>query len=155
MRIHAKVGALATIGALAVAVPATAHPGSPPPHPSQSHKCASHNVAYIVYGTVDSTQGALTLTKNSNGTYSTTGSLIVHVTSTNHWAKGEKTGMQPRTFALTLSTKIRLGQGLTTIAAGDRVKLIGKERVSASKCNTPPASPTFTMVVVHPPAKTS
>ncbi len=154
MRIHAKVGALATLGALIVAVPATAHSPAPQ-HPAQSHKCAAHSVAYIVYGTVDPTQGTLTLTKNSNGTYSTTGSLIVHVTSTNHWAKGEKTATQPRTFALTPTTKIRLDHGLSAIAPGDRVKLIGKERVSPSKCNSAPAAPTFTMLVVHPPTKKS
>lgn len=158
MRIHTKVGAIAAAGALVVAVPAMAHPGPPANHanhPSQSHKCTAHNVAYIVSGTVDSTQGTLTLTKNSNGTYSTTGSLVVDVTRTNHWAKGEKTGTQPSTFALTSTTQIRLDNGLTSIAAGDRVKLIGKQGVFAKKCNITALSPTFRMVVVHAPAKKS
>ena len=62
MRISLKAGALTAVaGALAIAVPAAAHPG-PGNHPghsrktdpsSTSHKCKPHNVGYVESGTID------------------------------------------------------------------------------------------------------
>ena len=140
MRINFKAGALvAAASALAIAVPAAAHPsGSDHPngtshpngssHPSGSHGQA-HNVAYIVSGTIDSSQGTIMVT---NGTVSS-GTLEVDVTQTNHWARKDKTASQPVAYQLGPNTNVKFDGGTTGFSTGERVKLIGKAPVVSNK----------------------
>ncbi|HET7047370.1 MAG TPA: hypothetical protein VFI54_03795 [Solirubrobacteraceae bacterium] len=160
MRINVKVGTLcAAASALAIAVPAAAHPGtsehphnsghsSGANHPSQSHKCTAHSVAYLESGTVDSATGS-TLAVNPDGTWS--GTLVVDVTRANHWAKANRGTTVTYPFSNAKLT-VRFDGGTNGFAAGERVKLIGKLGAVSKKCATltPAPSPTFRAVVVHP-----
>lgn len=162
MKLKVKVGPLvAAIGALAITVPAAAaagnsdHPtGADHPngasHPSHSHKCKPHNVAYIESGTVDTTT-ASTLAQNSDGTWS--GTLVIDVTRTNHWAKADKGTTVTYTFT-NAKLRVRLDGSTSGFTGGERVKLIGKLAAVAKKCPAldPAATPVFRMVVVHPAA---
>jgi len=150
---------LAVAGALAVAVPAAAHPTSSD-HPSgsshssgKSHKCKPHNVAYTESGVVDAAT-ASTLTQNSDGTWS--GTLVVDVTRTNHAAKADKGQTVSYSFDAA-KLRVRFDGGTTGFTAGERVRLIGKLATVAKKCTalSPAATPVFRMVVVHPAATTS
>lgn len=150
--------AVAVAGALAVAVPAiaqadkggTPNSNSTKSHPAQSHKCMPHNSAYIESGTVDATT-ASTLA-SSNGTWS--GTLVVDVTRTNHAARGDKGKTVTYTFTSS-NVRVRFGHGVTALAAGERVKLIGKLATVAKKCTPPstPATPVFNKVIVQAAAK--
>jgi hypothetical protein len=156
MRIRFKTGALVAAGALAIAVPAAAHPGNTThptntDHPSGTHSCKTHHVAYIVGGTVTDASG-LTVT---NGT--ATGTLVITVTDANKRAKkdGAAKGTS-KTYTVT-GAKVKFDGGTTSVANGDRVQLIGKFPVVRSHgknpCTPPPSpKPTFRMVVVHPAA---
>lgn len=144
---------LATAGALAIAVPAAAHPGpldhpGKSSHPSKSHKCAPHKVAYVESGTVDSAT-ASTLTANSDGTWS--GTLVLDVTHVSHFAKADKGQTVTYTFT-NAKLRVRLDGDATGFTAGERVKLIGKLATVGKKCAalSPAATPEFRMVVVHP-----
>ena len=151
MRLNVKVGALAVAaGALAIAVPAAAHPGpSKPDHPSTSHKCMPHNVAYVESGTVDATPPTTPLAQNSDGTW--TGTLVVDVARTNHWARKDKGMTVPETFT-NAKLHVVFADNTTAFTSGERVKLIGKIATVAKKCTPPstPATPVFRMIVVHP-----
>jgi hypothetical protein len=160
LRINVKVGTLtAAATALAIAVPAAAHPGntshphnshrsSAAHHSSQSHRCTPHNVAYLESGTVDSAIGS-TLAVNPDGTWS--GTLVVGVTRANHWAEADRgtTVTYPFTNA---KLTVRFDGGTNGFVAGERVKLIGKLAAVSRKCTTltPAPSPAFRTVVVHP-----
>jgi hypothetical protein len=157
MKVRLKVGTLvAAAGAIAIAVPAVAHPG-PGSHPgkgatsdpsSNSHKCMPHNVAYVESGTVDATTLS-TLAENTDGTW--TGTLVVDVTRTNHWARADRHTTVTETFS-SAKLHVRFADKTTGFTSGERVKLIGKLAVLAKKC-TPAGSsamPVFRMVVVHP-----
>jgi hypothetical protein len=158
MTVKAKVAMLASAaGALAIAVPAAAHPG--PNHHNngnhgngngegKSHKCKPHNTGYIESGTVD-VATASTLAMNTDGTWS--GTLVVDVTRTNHWAKGAKGTTVTTTFT-NAELKVHFDGGTSGFTGGERVKVIGKLAVVGKKCPalTPPATPMFRMVVVHP-----
>jgi hypothetical protein len=174
MRLKPKVAVLVSAaGALAIAVPATAHPGpnhdnngnhgtgnsqnngnhgnrnnQGGDHPSQSHKCKPHNAGYIESGMVDMTT-ASTLAKNADGTWS--GTLVVDVTRANHWAKSARGTTVTVTFA-NAKLHVDFDGGTTGFTGGERVKLIGKLAVVGKKCPalTPPSTPMFKMVVVHP-----
>jgi hypothetical protein len=160
LKINVKVGTIcAAATALAIAVPAAAHPGtssnahhgnhaSGAHHPSQSHKCMPHNVGYLESGIVDGTTGS-TLTVNPDDTWS--GTLVVDVTRANHWAKADRGTTATYTFTNAKLT-VRFDGGTTSFAAGERVKLIGKLAAVAGGCTalTPVPSPSFRMVVVHP-----
>lgn len=162
MTINVKLGALVTAAsALAIAVPAGAHPGnanhpesgkrpSGANHLSQSHRCKPHDVAYVEAGTVDSST-ASTLAANADGTWS--GTLVVDVTSTNHWAKPDKGTTVSYTFN-NVKLRVRFDGATTGFTAGERVKLIGKLATVAKKCTalSPAATPAFRWVVVHPAA---
>jgi hypothetical protein len=154
MRISLKAGALAAVaGALAIAVPAGAHPG-PGNHPgkadpgSQSHKCKPHNVGYVESGRVGAGTPS-TLAQNSDGSWS--GTLVVDVTRTNHWAKADKGTTVTETFT-DAQLRVRFDATASGFTAGERVHLIGKLAVVAKKCTATgsPASPVFRMIVVHP-----
>lgn len=150
MKVNLRLGALAAAaGAFAIAVPAAAHPGpAKPDHPSTSHKCMPHNVAYVESGTIDATTPS-TLAKNSDGTWS--GTLVVDVTRTNHWARADRKTTVTATFT-NAKLHVRLADKATGFTAGERVTLIGKLAVVAKKCTATgtPAMPVFRMVVVHP-----
>ncbi len=165
MKPNIKLGtAIAAASVLAIAVPAAAHPGpsghpnggshpngSAHPngsgHPGQSHKCQSHNVAYVEGGTVDSATPS-TLAANSDGTWS--GTLVVDVTTANHAAKADK--QQTVTYTFTnAKLNVRFDNGATVFKGGEPVKLIGKEAAVAKKCTalSPAPAPVFRMVVVN------
>ena len=168
-----KASALvAAAAAFAVAVPAAAHPGPDHPtpnnsgksshgdgsthgnagsHSSGSHKCMPHKVAFIVRGTVDASQAAITVT---NGTVAS-GTLAVDVTHTNHWAKADKTATQPVSVQLGPATKVKFDGGTTAVSTGERVTLIGKAPLVTNKHCTGAGTvgtPTVRMVIVHPAA---
>jgi hypothetical protein len=160
LKINVKVGTLcAAATALAISVPAAAHPGasssprrgdhaSGTHHSPQSHKCLPHNVAYLESGIVDGTTGS-TLTVNPDGTWS--GTLVVDVTRANHRAKADRGTTVTYTFTNAKLT-VRFDGGTNSFAAGERVKLIGKLAAVAEGCTalTPAPNPAFRMVVVHP-----
>ncbi len=159
MKLNLKAGTLAAAaGALAVAVPAAAHPG-PSNHPSQagqhgrSHRCLPHNVAYVEGGTVDATLPTTPLAKNSDGTWS--GTLVIDVTRANFWARADKNTTVTYTFD-NAKLRVTLGRGVTGFTAGERVQLVGKLAVVAKKCPalSPAAKPVFRMVTVHLAAPT-
>lgn len=146
MRSTAKIGMIVAAGALAVAVPAAAHPG----HSPKSHNCVTHNVAYVGHGTVSS--WSATQTGTPTGTWD--GSITLIVKSTNHHVtKGT-------TMFTLLNTKVRLGKGVTNPpSTGDRVSVIGKIAVapkdpkctSSTTTGTPAGTVTVRKVDVNPP----
>lgn len=147
----------ATVGALAVAVPAIAQadkggktPKSGKNHPTQSHKCTAHNVAYVESGTIDATT-ASTLA-GSGGTW--TGTLVVDVKKTDHAARGDKGKTITYSFT-SAKLRVRFGRGVTGFSAGERVKLIGKLATVGKKCTplNPAATPVIGKVIVHAAAK--
>lgn len=146
----------ASVGTLAVAVPAIAqaskggNPKSGTNHPTQSHKCKPHNVAYVEWGTVDATT-ASTLA-GSNGTW--TGTLVVDVTKTNHAARGDKGKTITYSFT-SAKLRVRFDHGVTGFTAGERVKLIGKLATVGKNCTplSPAATPVINKVIVHAAAK--
>ena len=160
MRTNVKVGTIcAAATALAIAVPAAAHPGSSSNphrgnhpsgahHPSRSHQCTPHNVAYLEAGTVDSGTGS-TLAVNPDGTWS--GTLVLDVTRANRWARADKgtTVTYPFTNA---KLTVRFDGATGGFAAGEHVKLIGRLAAVSKKCTTltPAPSPAFHTIVVHP-----
>jgi hypothetical protein len=158
LRTKVKVGALVgAASALAIAVPAAAHPGksshpdkSDHPsasHPSQSHQCKPHNLAYTESGTVDKASGS-TLAANPDGTWS--GTLVVDVAKSNHSARANKGTTVTYTFT-NAKLRVRFDRGASGFAAGDHVKLIGKLASVSRKCTalTPAPAPVFRMIVVH------
>jgi hypothetical protein len=156
MQVNFKAGALvAAAGVIAIAVPAAAHPGpgnhpghgGKTDHPSKSHKCTPHNVGYVESGTIDASTPS-TLAQNPDGTWS--GTLVIDVTRTNHWAKADRETTVTETFT---DAKLRVRfDGTTSGFTGlERVHLIGKLAVVAKKCTATgaAASPVFRMIVVH------
>jgi hypothetical protein len=130
-----------------------AHPGPSGKGASSSHKCKPHEVAYIVHGTIDASQGAITVT---NGTVAS-GRLEVNVTRTNHWAKRDRPGhaTQPVGYALGPKTRVKFDGGTSDFTSGERVKLIGKAPLVKNRHCTgvgTVGTPTISMVVVHPAA---
>jgi hypothetical protein len=150
---------VAAAGALAVAVPAAAHPGSSN-HPngtdnpgtnhaqSKSHRCAPHNVAFIVSGAV---ADGTSMTQDTGAT-TWSGTLVVTVAHTNHWAKGTSGNYTVS------NVKVKFDGGTSTFSTGEKVQVIGKLAVVRShgknSCTNPGAAstPTIKMIVVHPAA---
>jgi hypothetical protein len=164
MNLNLKIGTLVTAAsALALAVPAGAHPGNSD-HPgasshssgtnssatnrAQSHRCKPHNVAYVEAGVVDSAAPS-TLAQNDDGTWS--GTLAVDIARTNHWAKADAGKTVTYTFNAS-KLRVHFNGRTTALAAGEHVKLIGKLATVASKCvaTGSATSPVFNTVVVHP-----
>jgi hypothetical protein len=143
---------LAAASALAVAVPAAAHPSlKGGGHSAASHKCKPHNVAYVVRGTLGASQGPITVT---SGTVAS-GTLQVIITRTNRWAKGDRPAdpTQPVGYVLGPKTKVKFDGGTTDFTSGERVTLIGKAQLVKNKLCTSAGTvgtPTIRMVVVHP-----
>jgi len=149
-----RLVALVAVGVLTVAVPALAakpphpthpahpaHPSKPAPStstaPSTSHKCTSHSVAFVAFGTVG-TWGA---TENADGTWS--GTISVQVKHANHHAaSAEGTAA---TFTLT-NSKVHMSHGVTNPpATGSRVQVMGKITTLAKKCSQTGFTPTITI----------
>jgi hypothetical protein len=131
--------------AVGVAGPASAHHSPPksPPYAIAPHKCQPHNVAYVTSGTYVTSS----LTKNADGTYS--GSITVIVTRTNHHAKGVKHTQVVYTLT---KAHVTFGHGVTTPpAVGSKVQLIGKITALAKMCNQTGFTPKITIrkVVIH------
>lgn len=159
-------GSVAALAAMPVwALPAQAHGNHGSDHASaphgqsgqhgKSHKCKPHKVAYVAVGTLVSQ----TLAQDAGATtYS--GDVVVNVTRTNHNGRADK-GQQV-TYTLT-KARITFGLadtnndgsvGLDDLAAGDRIRLIGKITTLAKKCDksTFTATTTIRKLVVHGPA---
>jgi hypothetical protein len=149
MKLNTRIGVLVAAGAMAMAVPAAAHPGGNG-NGGQSHRCQSHNRAYIDSGTVDSAT-ASAMTQNTDGTWS--GTLVVDVTRTNHAARADRGQTVTYTFT-SAQLNVVFDGGTTGFDAGNRVKLIGKIAAVGKNCPAPttPAAPVFKRVVVHPAA---
>jgi len=163
-------GSFAALAAMPLwALPAQAHSNHANDHATaphgqsgqhgKSHKCKPHKVAYVAVGTLVSQ----TLAQDAGAsTYS--GDVVVNVTRTNRHARADK-GQQV-TYTL---TKARLtfgladtnndgSVGLDDLAAGDRVRVIGKITTLAKKCDKSnfTATTTIRKVVFHgPPAPKS
>jgi len=112
-------------------------------HPSSSHRCVPHKVAYRASGALVSSS----LTKNTDGTYS--GTLVVHVTRTNHHARAGKGN--DVIYTLT-SARVRFGHRVTNPApAGSRVNVKGSITTLAKRCDQTGFTPTVTVhrVEIH------
>jgi hypothetical protein len=148
MNLNTKIGALAAVGAMLVAVPAAAHPGRGPSGThgnsgthgqsgSHSHKCEPHNRAYVEGGTVDSATSS-TLAQNSDGTWS--GTLVVDVTHANHAAKADKGQTVTYTFS-SAPLDVVFDNGSAGFTAGEPVQLIGKIAAVGKRCPAPSTTP--------------
>jgi hypothetical protein len=156
MKLNSKIGTLMAVGAMAAAVPAAAHQGGGPNghshrggnRPSGSHKCQPHNRAYVEGGTVDSAT-ASTLAQNVDGTWS--GTLVVDLTRASHAARADMGQTVTYTFD-SAQLRVRLDDGATAFASGERVRLIGKLAGVGRKCPAPSSAPApvFRRIVVHP-----
>ncbi|MFL5821981.1 MAG: hypothetical protein ACJ764_00910 [Solirubrobacteraceae bacterium] len=153
MHINLKAGTVLTAAAaLAIAVPAAAHPGhgnhSGGNGQSHSHRCSPHRAAYVERGTVDA-DTASTLADNGDGTWS--GTLVVDVTRASHRARGDVGSTVTYTFE-SAPLRVRFAGGATGFTAGERVRLIGKIAVVRKRCAAPDPvpAPVFRMVGVHP-----
>ena len=105
--------------------------GAPSNH-GKKHKCAPHNVAFIVSGALVELAG---FHENTDGTFS--GEIKLTVTHKNHHATTEPSYTLTNvhvTFGLSDVNKD--GKvNLEDVKAGDRVKLIGKVTKIAKKCD--------------------
>jgi hypothetical protein len=105
-------------------------------HPAGSEKCTAHDVAYIASGT----EVSFSATQNSSGGYD--GTIVVHVTRTNHHAASD----QGTDVTYTLSSAIvRFGKGTSASDTGDRAKVIGEVTTLAKKCDQTGFTPTVTV----------
>src|SRR5689334_14735138 len=119
LSVFALIALVALVGGVAQAKPGN--------HPSKSHKCTPHKVSYRAGGTLVSG----TLTENADGTY--TGSLTVHVTSTNKHAKADK-GTDV-TYTLTNAKGKLHGEDPGALVAGSKVHVKGTITTLAKKCD--------------------
>jgi hypothetical protein len=142
MRSCSWFAAIAATGALAVAAPAVARPDHPthPGHPPGSHKCASHDVAYVASGQFVSWAA----TQSGTGTWN--GTITVHVTKSNHHGAGDKGSDVTYTLS---NTKVTFGNGANPPAAGDPVHVVGKVSEVARHCAQPGTTPPVTVRKVH------
>jgi hypothetical protein len=131
---------LASIAAIALA--ATAQVGSAA---TKSHKCVAHTVAYVAHGTY--VASSPTLTKGMWGP----GSLEIILQSANrHFKKANGVTIKKSakgtdvTFMVSNTAKVTFAKGLTTIAKGDRITVIGSITQRSGKC-TGTFTPTVTI----------
>jgi hypothetical protein len=128
-----KITALATLGALTLAVTAQAAPKYTPAPPPDSHRCLPHNVGYNASGALVSAS----LTAEGHHRYS--GTLEVKLAKASHRAP-----IGDQTFTLA-AAKVFFHQGVdpASSAAGSRVKLHGKITQLAKHCPTEGFTPTI------------
>jgi len=148
MRSGSWFAAIAASGALVVAAPAvarsghTAHPGHPAHSGKspQSHKCASHDAAYVASGQFVSWAA----TQSGTGTW--TGTITVHVTRSNHHAASDKGNDVTYTLS---NARVTFGDGANPPAVGDPVHLVGKIDELAKHCTQAGTAPTVTIRKLH------
>ncbi len=124
-----------------------------------SHRCVAHRVGYVAAGALVSQTLALdSSTGRARPTYS--GDVTIAVTRTNHWARADKGTTKTYTLAharvvLGLTDQNNDGSvGLDDLAAGDRVKVVGKVTVLRRGCDQSgfTATTTIRQLIVHAPA---
>ena len=140
---------LATAGALALAVAASASADKPtkPGKPAPPYECPAITVGYNATGSL--IKAGTSLSAAAPHRYS--GTIEVNVTRANHHAA---TGDQ--TFTLTgARVKFHHGLSATTLADGDRVGLHGDTTALPKHCSTAGFKPTITIdkVDIHQPRK--
>jgi hypothetical protein len=131
-----------------------------PTPPASSHKCTPHKVAYVAAGTLVSQ----TLVLDSGApadkpTYS--GDVTIDVKKGNKAARGDKGTTKTYTLdharvVLGLDDQNSDGRvDLGDVAAGDRVKVIGKVTKLAKRCDQTGFTPELTIkkLIVHEPAQ--
>lgn len=146
--------------------PATVPAGAPNGHGhggghGKSHRCVAHRVGYVAAGTLVSQTLVLDTPATPNARPSYSGDVTIAVTRTNHAARGDKGTTKTYTLAharvvLGLADQNNDGSvGLDDLAAGDRVKVIGKVTVLRRGCDQSRFTPTTTIrqLVVHAPAQ--
>jgi len=136
-----------------------------PAPPARSHKCAPHKVAYVAAGTLASQTLVADATAAADGaakpTYS--GDVTIDVTKTNRAARGDRRTTKTYTLdhaRVVLGLDDQNGDGrvdLADLAAGDRVKVIGKVTALAKRCDRTGFTPTLTIrkLVAHAPKAAS
>ncbi|HXE46513.1 MAG TPA: hypothetical protein VN635_15125 [Conexibacter sp.] len=167
---------LAACAAALTASPAWAHPGRAPSndgaptgnsggHHGKSHRCVARGVGYVAAGTLVSQTLALdppAAASSRHGTRPTySGDVTIAVTRTNHQARGDKGTTKTYTLdharvVLGLADTNRDGSvGLDDLAAGDRVKVVGKVTVLRRRCDQTGFTPKLTIqkLIVHAPAQ--
>jgi hypothetical protein len=135
-----KLALLVSIAAIAVAV--TAQTGSAA---TKSHKCSAHKVSYIAHGTY--VTSSPTLTKGTWGP----GSLEIVLQSANHHFK-KANGVTIKksakgtdvTFMVSKTATVTLAKGLTAVAKGDRITVLGTITERSGRC-TGTFTPTVTV----------
>lgn len=138
----------------------------------KSHRCVAHKVAYVAAGTLVSQtlvlDGGTTPSAAASDTRTThparptySGDVAIAVTRTNRWARGDKgttktyTLVRARVLFGLADTNNDGSVGLDDLAAGDRVKVIGKVTVLRRGCDQTGFTPTIAIqkLIVHAPAK--
>jgi hypothetical protein len=121
-------------------------PDATPPAPgATSQKCRPRTVSYRVSGTLVSG----TLTQNPDGTYN--GTLVVHVTNTNHHAKTDKG--TDKSYAVD-HAKVKPNEATAAaLTPGSRVKLKGTVTKLGRKCDQTGFTPATTIkkATIKPP----
>lgn len=164
-KILLAAGAATLMAAPALAAPPAGPHGAPDGHGNggqhgKPHRCVAHKVGYVAAGTLVSQTLVLDPTATpDHPTYS--GDVTIAVTRTNHAARGDKG--TTKTYTL---VKARVVLGLTDqnadgrvdlgdLAAGDRVKVIGKVTTLRRRCDQTgfTATTTIRQLVVHAPAQ--
>jgi hypothetical protein len=134
-----KLPLIAAVGALAVAMPATALSAS------KSHKCTTHKVAYTANGTYVSSSPSLTPSS------SWTGTLTIKLKSANHhFAKAnnlivKKKGVKGSDYSFTISNaKAKFGKGVKSLATTrNHITVRGTVTEVSGKCTS--STPTITI----------
>jgi hypothetical protein len=156
--------ALAACAAALTTSPAWAHGrGDHATHPARSHKCTPHKVGYVAAGTLRSQTLAVDAAAADYSTPKPTysGDVTIDVTKASHAAKGDKGTSKTYTLdharvVLGLDDQNADGRvDLGDVAAGERVKVIGKVTKLAKKCDQTGFTPTLTIkkLIVHAPAQ--
>lgn len=159
-----KIALVACAAALTTS-PAWAHGRNDdhPTPPAKSHKCTPHKVAYTAAGTLVSHTLVLDAAAADSGsdkpTYS--GDVTVDVKKGNKAAKGDKRTTKTYTLdharvVLGLDDQNADGRvDLADVAAGARVKVIGKVTKLAKKCDQTGFTPELKVkkLIVHEPAQ--
>lgn len=127
-----------------------------------SHRCLAHRVGYVAAGTLVSQTLVLdtpaSTGRSSRPTYS--GDVTIAVTRTNHQARGDKGTTKTYTLARArvvfglADTNNDGSVGLDDLAAGDRVKVVGKVTALRRGCDQTGFTPTVAIqkLIVHAPA---
>lgn len=125
-----------------------------------SRRCVARKVAYVAAGTLVSQTLVLDTPTSDSSRPTYSGDVTIAVTRTNHWARGDKGTTKTYTlararvlFGLT-DTNNDGSVGLDDLAAGDRVKVIGKVTALRRGCDQTGFAPAITIrkLIVRAPA---